>query len=66
MSESEPGSASYEQIGVGYASARRTDPRIARRILHALGDAQSVLNVGAGTGSMSQPIAMWLRLSPRA
>ena len=42
---------SYEQIGVGYANARRTDPRIAKRIVQALGDAVSVLNVGAGAGS---------------
>jgi len=30
---------------------RRTDPRIAARIWAALGDARTVLNVGAGTGS---------------
>ena len=30
---------------------RRTEPRIAARIWAALGDAQTVLNVGAGTGS---------------
>jgi len=41
----------YEQIGVGYAERRRPDPRIERRILEALGDARSVANVGAGTGS---------------
>jgi SAM-dependent methyltransferase len=43
--------ASYEQIGLGYARARRTEPRIAQRILSALGDAHTVLNVGAGAGS---------------
>ena len=42
---------SYEQIGVGYIHARRTEPRIAERIWSALGDAERVLNVGAGTGS---------------
>ncbi len=42
---------SYEQIGVGYTHARRTEPRIAERIFSALGDAESVLNVGAGAGS---------------
>jgi SAM-dependent methyltransferase len=41
----------YERIGVGYAERRRPDPRIERRILDALGDAQSVVNVGAGAGS---------------
>jgi SAM-dependent methyltransferase len=46
-----PKVVSYEQIGLGYARSRRTDPRIAERIFGALGDARSVLNVGAGTGS---------------
>jgi SAM-dependent methyltransferase len=49
--ERQPNNASYEQIGLGYSRARRTDPRIAARIFSALGDAQTVLNVGAGTGS---------------
>ncbi len=38
-------------IGAGYDEVRRADPRIARRILEALGEARGVLNVGAGTGS---------------
>jgi SAM-dependent methyltransferase len=46
-----PNDASYEQIGLGYARARRTEPRIAERIFDALADARTVLNVGAGTGS---------------
>lgn len=41
----------YDRIGVDYGRARRTDPRIAARIADALGDARSVLDVGAGTGS---------------
>jgi SAM-dependent methyltransferase len=41
----------YDRIGVGYRRVRRPDPRIAARIEEALGDARSVLNVGAGTGS---------------
>ena len=41
----------YEMIGRGYAATRREDGRIARRIHDALGDASSVVNVGAGTGS---------------
>ena len=41
----------YESIGVGYAAARRSDPRIHQLIVDALGDAQSVLNVGAGAGN---------------
>jgi SAM-dependent methyltransferase len=43
--------ASYDRIGVDYAKARHTDPRIAAKIAAALGNARSVLNVGAGTGS---------------
>ena len=41
----------YQSIGRGYAVTRREDPRIARHIRRALGDARSVVNVGAGTGS---------------
>ena len=41
----------YETIGRSYAATRREDPRIARRIHEALGDARTVVNVGAGTGS---------------
>lgn len=41
----------YDRIGVGYGTARRADPKIAARIADALGNARSVLNVGAGTGS---------------
>jgi len=41
----------YDSIGVGYANQRRTDPRIEARIAGALGEARTVLNVGAGTGS---------------
>jgi SAM-dependent methyltransferase len=38
-------------IGSGYSHYRRPDSRISARILDALGDAQTVLNVGAGAGS---------------
>jgi SAM-dependent methyltransferase len=44
-------SALYDTIGIDYANLRRPDPRIAAAIEHALGDARSVLNVGAGTGN---------------
>jgi SAM-dependent methyltransferase len=36
---------------VGYTAVRREDPRLAARIRAALGDARSVLNVGAGAGA---------------
>ena len=41
----------YDTIGATYTVTRRTDPRIAARIWAALGDARTVVNVGAGTGS---------------
>jgi SAM-dependent methyltransferase len=41
----------YDRIGRGYAKTRQADARIANRIEAALGDAESVVNVGAGTGS---------------
>jgi ubiquinone/menaquinone biosynthesis C-methylase UbiE len=43
--------ASYDRLGRGYSARRATDPRIAAAIDAALGDARSVVNVGAGTGS---------------
>lgn len=41
----------YERIGHGYAAHRREDPHLAARILSALADAHTIVNVGAGTGS---------------
>ncbi len=41
----------YDEIGVGYTNSRRLDPRIATAILRALGEADTVVNVGAGAGS---------------
>jgi len=41
----------YDSIGTGYVAVRREDPRIAARIRAALGDARTVVNVGAGTGA---------------
>ena len=45
----------YDAIGATYAVTRRTEPRIAARVWAALGDARTVLNVGAGTGSYEPP-----------
>jgi SAM-dependent methyltransferase len=44
-------STPYDAIGQNYAQRRRADPRIAALIEAALGEAQSVINVGAGAGS---------------
>lgn len=41
----------YDRIGLTYATTRAPDSRIERRIAEALGDARSVVNVGAGTGA---------------
>lgn len=45
------GGVRYDAIGHGYAGYRRADPRIAAAIHDALGDARTVVNVGAGAGS---------------
>ncbi len=45
----------YDTIGITYAATRRTDPRFAAQIWAALGDARTVVNVGAGTGSYEPP-----------
>ncbi|WBB91097.1 MerR family transcriptional regulator [Verrucosispora sp. WMMC514] len=49
------GTQLYDAIGSAYPATRRTEPRIAARIWAALGDARTVLNVGAGTGSYEPP-----------
>ena len=41
----------YDLIGAGYSLTRREDARISVAIRNALGEARSVVNVGAGTGS---------------
>lgn len=49
----------YEQHGQTYARHREADPRVAARIHAALGDARTVVNVGAGSGSY-EPADRWL------
>lgn len=41
----------YNRMGVNYSDFRRPEPRIEAAVLAALGDAESVVNVGAGSGS---------------
>jgi SAM-dependent methyltransferase len=43
--------SAYDQVGRGYTATRRPDPRIAARIDEALGDARTIVNVGAGAGA---------------
>jgi SAM-dependent methyltransferase len=56
----------YDTLGTSYTVTRRTDPRIAARIWAALGDARTVLNVGAGTGSYEPPGRHVLAVEPSA
>jgi SAM-dependent methyltransferase len=45
----------YDVIGRTYTRTRGTDPRIAAAIWDGLGDARTVVNVGAGTGNYEPP-----------
>src|SRR5919201_1195931 len=45
------GAQLYDTIGATYTVTRHTEPRIAAQVWAALGDARTVLNIGAGTGS---------------
>ncbi|WP_375450743.1 class I SAM-dependent methyltransferase [uncultured Devosia sp.] len=45
------GDANYGVIGVNYTNYRQPEPYFTQRIAVALGEARSVLNVGAGAGS---------------
>jgi SAM-dependent methyltransferase len=56
----------YDSIGVSYAVTRRTEPRIAEQIWAALGGAEAVLNVGAGTGSYEPVDRRVLAVEPSA
>jgi SAM-dependent methyltransferase len=60
------GRVDYEVHGRGYAQRRRADPRIAARIQAALGDARTVVNVGAGAGSYEPPDRWLLAVEPSA
>ncbi len=51
MTKIASGGVRYDAIGQGYALYRRPDPRIAAAVHGALGDARTVVNVGAGAGS---------------
>lgn len=60
------GAQLYDTIGATYTVTRRTEPRIAARIWAALGDARTVLNVGAGTGSYEPTDRHVLAVEPSA
>jgi SAM-dependent methyltransferase len=50
-SDGSAGDVDYAPLAGGYRSYRQPDPRVASAIAAALGDARTVLNVGAGAGS---------------
>ena len=60
------GDFDYERHGADYASVRRPDPRIAARVLAALGESRTVLNVGAGAGSYEPVDRYVLAVEPSA
>jgi SAM-dependent methyltransferase len=60
------GARLYDAIGDAYTATRRTEPRIAAQAWAALGDAQTVLNVGAGTGSYEPPGRDVIAVEPSA
>lgn len=51
LSDGSAGDVDYGEIGSSYARYRQPDPVIEAQIHAALGDAKTVLNVGAGAGS---------------
>lgn len=56
----------YDRIGRTYTSTRTTDPRIAAAVWNALGDARTVLNVGAGSGHYEPGDRQVVALEPSA
>jgi SAM-dependent methyltransferase len=59
-------SSLYDRIGGSYRATRRPDRRIAALINPALGDASSVLNVGAGAGAYEPRDREVLAVEPSA
>ncbi|HEY0536293.1 MAG TPA: class I SAM-dependent methyltransferase [Actinoplanes sp.] len=60
------GDFDYDAHGHDYATIRRPDPRIASLVHSALGDARTVLNVGAGAGSYEPSDRPVVALEPSA
>jgi SAM-dependent methyltransferase len=56
----------YDRIGRTYRETRRPDPRIAALIDEGLGDARSVVNVGAGAGAYEPADRDVLAVEPSA
>ena len=60
------GDVDYGAHGAGYAFRRRTDPRLAAWVHAALGDARTIVNVGAGAGSYEPADRHVIAIEPSA
>ena len=56
----------YDRIGVTYPVTRRADPRLATLISAGIGDAVSVVNVGAGVGAYEPSDRQVIAVEPSA
>jgi SAM-dependent methyltransferase len=56
----------YDTLGHGYGLIRKPDPRLAEPIWSALADTESVVNVGAGTGSYEPEDRLVVAVEPSA
>ncbi|MCR6711709.1 MAG: hypothetical protein NVV57_02975 [Demequina sp.] len=65
MTDGSAGDADYATIGMRYTTYRQPEPEFAAAIERALGDARTVLNVGAGAAPTSRAIARSRRWSRR-
>jgi len=54
----------YDEIGIGYRDYRRPDSRIYTPILRFLGEARTIVDVGAGTGSSGLSVSLWSPWNP--
>ena len=56
----------YDDIGRSYTRTRQEDPRVAAVIHDALGDARSLVNIGAGAGSYEPSDCLVVAVEPSA
>lgn len=56
----------YDDLGLTYTSTRHEDPRLAAAVINALGDAQAVVNVGAGPGAYEPSDREVIAIEPSA
>lgn len=56
----------YDRVAADYASVRAPDPRVHAAILEALSDSESIVNVGAGTGSYEPDDRFVVAVEPSA